>query len=161
LFGQQPCVVACKSRQRHKRRKADQEGRQEGPQDSTPRYNTVKASGYGVVSMACTMQCLCGLDYASAYACFYAASRGHFTWFLVLCNESARRVCPTAHRRGTFALGESFASRSDHCDHHGGNGRTMWKKWKTGNTDTNRKERTLTESMKDRGHTEHEKDRRQ
>jgi hypothetical protein len=34
----------------------------------------------------------------------------------------------------------------------------MWKHWKNGITDTNRKERALSGSMKDSGHTEHKKD---
>jgi hypothetical protein len=28
-----------------------------------------------------------GLNYAFAYACFYDTSMGHYTWYLVPCNE--------------------------------------------------------------------------
>jgi hypothetical protein len=40
-----------------------------------------------VASMALTMWCFYGLDYAFAYACVNAASMGHHTWYLVPCNE--------------------------------------------------------------------------
>jgi hypothetical protein len=40
-----------------------------------------------VASMAWTVWCLYGLDYAFAYACFYDTSMGHYTWYLVPCNE--------------------------------------------------------------------------
>jgi hypothetical protein len=38
-------------------------------------------------SVAYSMWCFNGLDYAFAYACFYCTSVGHCTWYLVPCNE--------------------------------------------------------------------------
>jgi hypothetical protein len=40
-----------------------------------------------VASMAWTMWSFYGLNYAFAYACFHDASMGHYTWYLVPCNE--------------------------------------------------------------------------
>jgi hypothetical protein len=40
------------------------------------------------VSMAWTMLCFCGLNFAFTHACFYDTSMGgHYTWYLVTCNE--------------------------------------------------------------------------
>jgi hypothetical protein len=40
-----------------------------------------------VASMVWTMWSFYGLNYAFAYACFHDTSRGHYTWYLVPCNE--------------------------------------------------------------------------
>jgi hypothetical protein len=53
-----------------------------------------------VASMAWTMWCFYGLNYAFAYVCFYYTSMGHYTWYLVSCNElSAQALVLRAPRR--------------------------------------------------------------
>jgi hypothetical protein len=38
-------------------------------------------------TLAWTVRCLYGLDYLSVDASFYDTSMGHYTWYLVPCNE--------------------------------------------------------------------------
>jgi hypothetical protein len=49
-----------------------------------------------LASMAWSTSFFYGLDNAFAYACFYDTSMGHYTWYLVPCNELSLRCSPSA-----------------------------------------------------------------
>jgi hypothetical protein len=64
-----------------------------------------------IASMAWTMWCFYGLNYAFAYACSYDTSMGHYMWYLVPCNELSLH-----HRFYTVVARSRFTSCSCHFE---------------------------------------------